>query len=657
MENYNVIAQLTRASHLMSEQDPYGALAILIETEKSEIRDQSVMASLLLMRSSIHAEIGDTDASLKFAQLAREKYLSSGDLNGIGESLLRIGKIAFNRLDYAEAERDISGAVKLSRSVENGHMLLRSLVDLSQIVMERGDYKAAVSILAEAEEICVKIGDVWMAKFIRGEKTSADRRDRFQRSVERRFSEALPEILNAENSDRKIQALIGLANIRTMHGDLRGAEQALEGYLDLSKGSSIVVDIQEKHRYLLELATASIANQELWEARDHIREIISDVAIGSTSDGNLPLEGELQIAKIAIFEDQAHDEIPYLEALVEKANAAGDISILGEARYLLGVLYLRAGNPEAAVSMLEKMIQEEGVLDDSIRIRALHELGSAYRDLSRYTEALDAYEGMVSDARTVGDELAEVSAMLGIASVARAKGDQVRARRVLRRTLSISRRDGFLEKEAVSLHNLSFIDASEGKIKEAIRKLKSAIGISRDLDDKSHLAKSLSSLAHLEWEERRFIVARGYTQEALNIWIREGDIEEVAECWRDLSSASQAMGEQMVAVDEAIESLVLYQSVDDIKMEAVCFFQMGSIYRDGTWSISALEMMSIGVWLDTLAGSEFGELHIEHAMMLATGWGLIQEWRNLLDSAPRRYGDDRGFSAVRRSVERVTGRS
>jgi tetratricopeptide (TPR) repeat protein len=225
----------------------------------------------LLLRSVVwredirlHSEAG---ASVDLAELRRAAE-SLADSLELGRARYLLGTIADRRGDLDEAERWMKLAIEIFGRCGPAWMHSSSLDKLAQIAAHRGRNLEAEALYADAARIAEHSG--------RRLSAAVSHVNRVLSAFDRGESKELePQLGNAVRTFRLSgmdahagQTLVHLARIRYDHGDLRGAESALEEALAILEGADRPLVLSFAFR---EKAYLDATRGRLREANEHLR--------------------------------------------------------------------------------------------------------------------------------------------------------------------------------------------------------------------------------------------------------------------------------------------------------------------------------------------------------------------------------------------------
>ena len=173
----------------------------------------------------------------------------------------------------------------------------------------------------------------------------------------------------------------------------------------------------------------------------------------------------------------------------------------------------------AAVDELEKTLRV-CVLSPTEKMSVLLNLGNAYYSLSQNAPALKNYEAVLELAQKADEKsaLEGKSAVLGnIGLIYRAKGDVDEALKYLKIALRIHREIGYKQGEASDLGNIGLVYNAKGDVDEALKYLKDALRIHREIGYKQGEASALGNIGLIYSDKGDVSEALKYHKDALKI--------------------------------------------------------------------------------------------------------------------------------------------
>ncbi|MEM9074617.1 MAG: tetratricopeptide repeat protein [Myxococcota bacterium] len=217
--------------------------------------------------------------------------------------------------------------------------------------------------------------------------------------------------------------------------------------------------------------------------------------------------------------------------------------------YLEAAVYERVSlRTLRALQYIEKALAH--IPDDDVvrRIEALHEHGSVLHTLGRYDEAMTAFAEMLQLAWNVGARGKGGAALNRLARAQRARGEDEKARALLKRALDLFRAAHDLRGVASTLDDLAQVDMLRGQVERAIKFANEALEIRRAHQDSRGEAVSLHTLAQLEMRRGNLETADQLIRLSLEIREQIGDQEGMLQSHNALGILAFERGDRTGAV-------------------------------------------------------------------------------------------------------------
>ncbi|MGW7689440.1 ATP-binding protein [Streptomyces asiaticus] len=250
------------------------------------------------------------------------------------------------------------------------------------------------------------------------------------------------------------------------------------------------------------------------------------------------------------------------EAIIESAQAAGDVRTEARARSTLGNLYYFTGRFEHAERELERALDLElAARDPMLASRVPNRLGSIVLDQGRREEAEAYFNRALAAFRADANEAGEASALSNLARVHIDKGRAQAGVELAEQALAIYQRLGASLRLANGRYTLGIALTRTGRLDEALAHLTQALGIFRDTRQQlwegmahfrlaeTHLAAGRPARA--AWHAERSLAMQGLCGE----WRRGslltvqgkalaavGQTDRARECWQEALAIYERLG-------------------------------------------------------------------------------------------------------------------
>jgi tetratricopeptide (TPR) repeat protein/transcriptional regulator with XRE-family HTH domain len=212
-------------------------------------------------------------------------------------------------------------------------------------------------------------------------------------------------------------------------------------------------------------------------------------------------------------------------------------------------------------------------------------MASLLRHDGPWTDAMTRHSTAVEAARSLGDRLAEVSALHDLGAVQNLAGDYPGATEALEKALSIARDLDDRLGQANILNELGSVRRRTGAHPGAAEALEKALGIARDLDDRLGQASMLNNLGALRWQEGDYQAAAEILKEALGIACDLDDRLGKASTLTYLGAVGYLVGDYPRAAEALKEALGIARDLDDRVGQVSALNYIGALrYMTGDYS-------------------------------------------------------------------------
>lgn len=196
--------------------------------------------------------------------------------------------------------------------------------------------------------------------------------------------------------------------------------------------------------------------------------------------------------------------------------------------------YTRAGRqaqstyaPELAINFYQKaldFIKAHGSADQNqLKLDVYHRLGKVLNWQARYTEAIETYTAMLTEAEQIGDLVAQARALLGLASSYNYQGDNRATLENAIRAETLARSAKVDHELADALYWQSGARVRLGEAQAALTLTEQALAIMSTLDNQNEIARCLNLLAVVNYLSGKFNEAESYWEKALKVFQAVGN--------------------------------------------------------------------------------------------------------------------------------------
>lgn len=500
-------------------------------------------------------------AAFRFLREAAREAASTVDLDRwLARSALGLGRVAWSRNDYDEAEAHLCRALETYREIDVQAGEARSLKNLGIVARKRSDYDAAAERQREALAVAREVGDRRLAAQTLNELGSVELSRTAYESAVDRYRESLA--CRREIGDRRGIAgcLNNLAHVSYRRGDPAAARdryrRALAIYLAVgdrggAAHSLVGIGLVARRRGEHDRATDSFER-----ALEIYREIDDDESRASCLV-NLGVAAESR-GELTAAERRYRTALDAFESIGSERGRAVSLRNLGEIAH-------RRGDLDAADRLLRRGLERYRALDSRRGIAmTLVERGVvALKRGDRSAAAAHARRG-TEVAADAGEVMVEADGLETLGRVRIADGDPEAAAESLRESLRVRRDVGESSGRAVCRCLLARTLAERGAFDDAAEALAAA---------RSHLADPSVGPATAEIRFQRAAVARlrgdrrtarAAYEAALDAYRENEGVYGEIECLRELVALGPAAGlDDPIAKCETGRRLAAERGLDD----------------------------------------------------------------------------------------------
>lgn len=275
---------------------------------------------------------------------------------------------------------------------------------------------------------------------------------------------------------------------------------------------------------------------------------------------------------------------PHLEAAGQSVRA-------GRA-YLEASHYERVGlRTHRALKFVERALDHIPEEDAVRRIEALHEHGSLLHTLGRYDEAMKAFAEMLRHSWNIGARGKGGAALNRLARALRARGEDEKARGLLKRALELFRAASDLRGVASTLDDLAQVAMLRGQTDKGVKFANEALEIRRKHQDARGEAVSVHTLGQLEMRRGNLDTAEQLFQLSLEIRERIQDVEGIVQSHNALAVMAYERGDRAAAVAAWRAALERAREMADRRSECFLLNNVGEArMADGAYDEADLAL-------------------------------------------------------------------
>ncbi|MEZ4730532.1 MAG: tetratricopeptide repeat protein [Caldilineaceae bacterium] len=236
--------------------------------------------------------------------------------------------------------------------------------------------------------------------------------------------------------------------------------------------------------------------------------------------------------------------------------------IEADLRCTRGGIAVRQGEYTTAAADYEASLALSRQLDDGRRVsRALHSLGTLWRNQAQYAQARGYLEQGLQLARQMGDLHGEGRALNSLGDIALYLGEYEPARRSYQAVLTIARRAGDRRSEGIALTNLGIVARELGQFAEAQTLLTAAIAHAQTIHFARGEGWGCCCLSLLHSQQQEYRQSLEVAQRALQIFDQLDDRLGQAFAQANRGRALAGQGQWAAALTAFTEALLLRQEL------------------------------------------------------------------------------------------------
>lgn len=247
---------------------------------------------------------------------------------------------------------------------------------------------------------------------------------------------------------------------------------------------------------------------------------------------------------------------PLLEQVIELTSRISLLDVEpqelhADALCLQGATAVRLGKYKEAIACYERSLHISRALQDAYReSRALHSLGTTFRNQGHFGEARSYLEQGLQLSRQIGDLHSESRSLNSLGDIAYYLGDYMEAQRNFRQVHDIAMSSGDRRSQCIALTNLGIIARDLGDYPEARERLSQGLWMARTIGFRRGEAWALVCLSLLLHQHQRDAAALESGEQGLRIFVELGDDVGQAYAWTEIAHALASLHR----LDEATEA-------------------------------------------------------------------------------------------------------
>lgn len=239
---------------------------------------------------------------------------------------------------------------------------------------------------------------------------------------------------------------------------------------------------------------------------------------------------------------------------------------------------------EITRGLLNKAIE----LDDNL-ILAKTLLGTTYRDMGDYDEAMEIYTPVLKQAEELRDEYGMGIILIDIGLVHYSKGEYDKPLEYFSRSLAIQEELGDKYRMGSTLNNIGLVHANRGDYDRALDYYVRSLAIQEELGDKTGMGNSLGNIGIVHMNKGDYDRALNYYGRTNAIKEELGDKPGMGTSWANIGLVHNTRGDYDKALDCYARSLTIQEELGDKRVMGIILSNIGIAHANRGDSGKALE--------------------------------------------------------------------
>jgi len=239
---------------------------------------------------------------------------------------------------------------------------------------------------------------------------------------------------------------------------------------------------------------------------------------------------------------------------------------------------------EITRGLLNKAIE----LDDNL-ILAKTLLGTTYRDMGDYDEAMEIYTPVLKQAEELRDEYGMGIILIDIGLVHYSKGEYDKPLEYFSRSLAIQGELGDKYRMGSTLNNIGLVHANRGDYDRALDYYVRSLAIQEELGDKTGMGNSLGNIGIVHMNKGDYDRALDYYGRTNAIKEELGDKTGMGTSWANIGLVHNTRGDYDKALDYYARSLTIQEELGDKRVMGIILSNIGIAHANRGDSGKALE--------------------------------------------------------------------
>lgn len=581
--------------------------------QSRSINQPKLEALALRGASRANFQMGRLDEAMGFVEKAIETNRSMKNAKGRSLDLILAGQISIAQGNYPKAVSQLEESQKILPLSESA-ALPGLLQDLAKAYIKSQRFQEALSVLnrlgafysknnntEQLARIRINVSDILLSK---GDYKSAGTE---LKKAEKTFREL--------NQSKELgQTLFRLSYLELISGDLPGAKDTLDEAIKQTSGADVkwahtlqatlkgmesyqkgeldgaskqlneaLSEIEQTQRILLKsqvqltLAKVDMEMANWKSAQDLASSALKGFTGSSTVAGEA--DAELTIAQILFRQSSLKDAMDHAQKALEIFKKLKNRARMVECRILIAEISEVFGDPTVTLKQLKGALEDSKTGIDRKTTNCLRLAVAKFRVTRENPEkALESALEAKKDFQAIQDRrgIAEANFVLGLAY--ELGGNINKGREMLEQALSFHEKQRDLFSQGKDLTALGVIYKNAGEIDKAEETFTKALNLRKSLGDLRGYAANLANLANIYRRKSQNAQASQNLQKALSIYKQVSDKKGEADALTNLGNLDAIEGSYQVAMDKFQTALQLHRETSDIRGIATDLISIASLH-------------------------------------------------------------------------------
>jgi tetratricopeptide (TPR) repeat protein len=352
------------------------------------------------------------------------------------------------------------------------------------------------------------------------------------------------------------RTLAGYVRFYTLVGLYEEASATLEWTINnLRERTAELADDPEMWLRYCELASGLLSHAAAFLSRQALYDramILAQAAEQLVGELDLPISKAhalLRWGEVYWYQGRMAEATPLLDQVIEMTNRASLLDVepqelRADALCLRASMAVRMGKYQEAIQAYERSLHISRALQDAYREgRALHSLGTTFRNQGNFGEARSFLEQGLQLSRQIGDMHSESRSLNSLGDIAYYLGDYITAQGTFSQVREIAASMGDRRSESIALTNLGIIARDLGQERAASDLLTQGLYTAREIGFRRGEAWALVCLSLHLHQRHQDTAALDAAQQGLSIFEELADDVGQAYAWTEIGHALAGLQE------------------------------------------------------------------------------------------------------------------